>query len=102
MNALAVDNNPQRDWRGKILRKAYADKGLNANSLRLLLYLMSVMRPGELRYVSLEEAFREVGLFPTKGSVSVAFGQLDEGGYIRRIISKANKTKREVELLEPK
>ncbi len=90
--------NSNADWRLDILSRACSDKNLGVNALRILMYLLSMMELGEMRYVPIAEIHEELEI-SSESAVSIAFRQLTVNRYIKRVIAKDKKTKKEIELL---
>jgi DNA-binding MarR family transcriptional regulator len=86
------------EWKITMCLKIAQDKGLSPTAVRIAIYLVTTMNPGETRSVSIVE-LQEALDISSKGAVSDTMKLLEQTGYIKRMKSSEDKRERVVQLL---
>lgn len=86
------------DWKLRMLLEVARDQNLTPAAVRVMMYLLIAMEPGEKRNVSIAEVQDALGI-AGKGTISEGLKNLEKNGYVKRKKSGTDKRANDVQLL---
>jgi DNA-binding MarR family transcriptional regulator len=98
MTVAALENTNTETCMTRIHAKLARDKDLTRNAIRVLMYLLSTMSPGEKRVIPIPEIQRAVDI-GYKANISTCLKMLERAGYIKRYIAEKDSRERDIMLL---